>query len=448
MSRKAQKPRAWHLLLAVICTAPPVWAQAPVQGVGAINDESSRMLTPSPVSGEGYSLEFASETPRTNYLSGGLGFTTTYDDNIASTAGTPVSDVSYSIRPSLSLDQSRSRLSWNFTYSPGFTFYQKNTALNQADHNASVAFQYRISPHVTFSLNDTFRKTSDALSQSGGNPASSGVGGVLNQPPTVIAPIADQISNSGDVSLRYQFAANAMVGVSGILSLLQYPDLAKTPGLFNSNTRGGQGFYTTRVSGRHYLGANYVYQDFRSTPNGGETESHSLLLFYTVYFQSHFSISAYGGPQHTDTTPVGGGSSFSSWSPAVGGSAGWQGEHTSIAATVSHSVAAGAGLSGAAHSDAGDLSLRRQLSPHFTAVARGSYSQNKTLETVSTLATEGHSLSGTVSLQTTLGSRLGLEVGYTRLHQDYADIAALGNLSDRDRVWVSLSCQFRRPLGR
>lgn len=447
MFRKAQKPKAWHLLLAVVCTAPPVCAQAPVQATGAVNDESSRMLTPTPVSGEGYSAEFASETPRTNYLSGGLSFTTNYDDNIASTGSAPISDVSYSIRPSLSLDQSRSRLSWNLSYSPGFTFYQKNTTLNQADHNANLAFQYRLSPHVTFTVHDIFRKTSDALSQSGPSSTNSGVGGVLNSPPTVIAPITDQISNNGDVGITYQFAANAMVGASGIFSLLQYPDLARTPGLFNSNTRGGQGFYTFRISGRHYVGANYVYQDLRSTPNGAETESHSLLLFYTFYLKPTLSLSAFGGPEHTDTTPPGGGS-VHQWSPAVGASLGWQGEHTSMAASVSHSVAAGAGLSSAAKSDAGDLSLRRKLSPHFTAVIRGSYSQNKTLDTLSTLGTEGHSVTGTGSIETVLSSHLGLEIGYTRLHQNYANIAAIGSALDRDRVWVSLTYQFRRPLGR
>ena len=295
MFRKAQMPKAWHLLLALACTAPPLSAQAPPQATGMGGGDAGQMITPTPVSGQGYSMDFASETPRTNYLSGGLSFSTAYNDNIGSSSTNPVSDVSYSIAPTLSLQQSRSRLSWDLSYSPGFTFYQKNSQLNQANHNAIVIFQYRLSPHVTLSLNDTFRKTSDPFSQVIQNPNGT-IGGVLNTPPTVIAPIADQISNDGDVTLTYQFAANSSVGASGIFTFLKYPNLQQTPGLFNSNSRGGQGFYTSRISGRHYVGANYVYQDLRTSPQGSETQTHSLLLFYTFYLNSTTSVLCVGRP--------------------------------------------------------------------------------------------------------------------------------------------------------
>ena len=367
MFRKAQMPKAWHLLLALACTAPPLSAQAPPQATGIGGGDAGQMITPTPVSGQGYSMDFASEAPRTNYLSGGLSFSTAYNDNIGSSSTNPVSDVSYSIAPTLSLQQSRSRLSWDLSYSPGFTFYQKNSQLNQANHNAIVIFQYRLSPHVTLSLNDTFRKTSDPFSQVIQNPNGT-IGGVLNTPPTVIAPIADQISNDGDVTLTYQFAANSSVGASGIFTFLKYPNLQQTPGLFNSNSRGGQGFYTSRISGRHYVGANYVYQDLRTSPQGSETQTHSLLLFYTFYLNSTTSFSAWGGPEHSDIAIVGSGT-LRQWSPAAGASFGWRGQHTSLAGSVGHSISAGAGLSSAAHSDAASLSLRRQLTAHLTAVS-------------------------------------------------------------------------------
>ena len=61
------------------------------------------MIVPAPFSDEGYSLAFASETPRTNYLRGGLNLGTVYDDNILPSSGQAVSDVRYSVWPSLSL---------------------------------------------------------------------------------------------------------------------------------------------------------------------------------------------------------------------------------------------------------------------------------------------------------------------------------------------------------
>ena len=311
MFRKTPMPKPARLVLAVMLTAMPAVAQAPAQATGpGGGDESSRMVTPTPVGGEGYSMEFATETPRTNYITGGLNFTSAYDDNVASNGTSPISDVSYTIWPTIGLDQTRSHLSWNFLYSPGFTFYQKETALNQANQNASLGLQYRLSPHVTLSVFDTFQKTSDALSQSGQNPANSGIGGVLNTPVTVIAPVADQISNSGAVSISYQFAANAMVGASGIFSFLEFPNPGQAVGFSNSHVRGGNAFYSRRFSGRHYIGATYRYQEFRTTQNSGttsssiasETESHSVFAFYTFYLNRRFrSLSTVGPNVRTRT---------------------------------------------------------------------------------------------------------------------------------------------------
>ena len=440
-------PTSARVVLAVMFTAMPAVAQAPAQatGPGGGDESSGRMVTPTPVSGEGYSMEFATETPRTNYVTGGLTFTSAYDDNVASNGTSPISDVSYSILPMIGLDQSRSRLSWNFLYSPGFTFYQKNTVLNQAYQNVNLRFQYRLSPHVTLSVFDTFVKTSDALSQSGQNPANSGIGGVLSTPVTVIAPVADQISNSADVSISYQFAANAMVGVSGIVSFLKFPNPQQAVGFSNSHARGGDAFYSHRFSGRHYIGATYRYQDFSATQNlgttsiGSETESHSLFAFYTFYLKPTISFSFNGGPERANTNGV------VQWSPAFGGSFGWRGPRTSVAASAGHRITAGNGLSGAAHSSTANVSLRRQLSSHFTAGIGGGYSDNKTLGPVTSLTTNGHALSGTASVQVVLGEHLGLETGYTRFHQDYSNIQTA---PDRDRVWASLSYRFRRPIGR
>jgi hypothetical protein len=405
------------------------------------------MVTPTPVGGESYSMEFAAETPRTNYVTGGLTFSSAYNDNIAPNGAGSISDVSYSIWPSLALDQSRSRLKWNLSYSPGFTFYQKNTALNQADHNANLSFQYRLSPHVTVSVHDGFRKTSDALSPSGQNPGNSNIGGVLNSPATLIAPVTDQISNRGTVTVTYQFAANAMLGASGIFSLLQYPNLGPTTGLLNSNTRGGQAFYTYRLASWQYIGATYRYRDLRATPNGSETESHSGLLFYSFYLKPTLSLSLFGGPEYANT--YGGGvPAVRQWSPSVGGSMGWQAARTSLALDVQRVVSSGNGLSAATHSLGGDASIRQQLSRHFTAGLGVSYSENKTLVAASPSFNRGHTLSGKASVQIALQQHLGLDIGYTRLHQNYANVAAIASTPDRNRVWVSLSYQFQRPIGR
>ena len=96
-----------------VLAAAPLWAQggADVAATGP-GGGGGAMATPAPVSGEAYSMGFTSET-RSNYLRGGLVFGSAYDDNVAAgTTGKPVSDVSYSVWPTISLDQTRSRLHW------------------------------------------------------------------------------------------------------------------------------------------------------------------------------------------------------------------------------------------------------------------------------------------------------------------------------------------------
>ena len=72
------------------------------------NDD--RMLTPPPVSGQSYPT---SPTPaeRSNYLRGGWHSPALYTDNaLGSVNGHPVSDVSYSVAPTIALDETTSRL--------------------------------------------------------------------------------------------------------------------------------------------------------------------------------------------------------------------------------------------------------------------------------------------------------------------------------------------------
>jgi hypothetical protein len=134
-------------------------------------------------------MGFTSET-RSNYLRGGLMFTTAYDsDATTGTNGQPISDVSYSIFPTISLDQTRSRLHWVFNYAPGFTFYQKTSSLNQADQNLGVNLSYRLSPHVTLSVRDSFLKTSNVLNQPISDLTNPVSGGVTVPNNSVIAPL-------------------------------------------------------------------------------------------------------------------------------------------------------------------------------------------------------------------------------------------------------------------
>ena len=443
----------------VLATGVPLWAQgngASDPAASAVPDAASnsatgddRMQVPAPISGAAYPTTYTAEE-KSNYLHGGFIFTTAYSDNVlVGASGQPLSDVSYSVFPNIALDQTTSRLHWVLSYAPGFTFYQRDSGQNQQNQNLSGNFRYRLSPHVTLSLQDSFQKSSSILDQPGlastpvtGNAQGGGI--------AIVSPLADQLNNRAGVDLTYQFSASDMVGASGSFSNLHYLHPAQVPGLVDSSVQGGSAFFNHRLSKRHYVGASYQYQRIAAYPTGPQnvTQTNAVMAFYTFYPQPRLSFSVSGGPQHSDVqqAPL---PSAQSWSPAVTASMGWQAHHTNVAASYSRIISGGGGLVGAFHSNTANLSLRQQLSRNWAGQIVGAYAINKNVTPLSFLFSPGgHSISGGVSVQRKLGQHWGAEAGYTRLHQSYSGIAAISTVPDTNREFVSISYQFSHPLGR
>lgn len=464
-------------LAAVLCLAVPSWAQVdattqpppaqadarPQQPVPAFGMDNGvdviigddRMLTPPPVSGQTYPTAPSSQE-RANYLRGGVVFTTAHTDNaLGSLSAFPISDVSYSIGPTVALDETTSRMHTVLTYAPGFTAYQKTTSRNEADENVGINFEYRLSPHLTFSAQDGFQKSSNVLNQSGLDTGEAISGATQGANFSVIAPLAARLSNAGNLGLTDQFSLNSMVGASGTFSNLHYPNPQEVPGLFDASTQGGSAFYTLRISKMNYVGATYQFQRLLSYPAStvNETQTHAILFFYTLYVSPRFSVSFFGGPQHSDsfqnvssgTTIV---PSLRMWTPAAGASVSWQGRQNTLAASYTHSIAGGGGLVGAVQMDAANFSAGQQITKTLNGTIAGGYSQNDLLDTLLPAAAYGHSIFATVSLQKAFGQHIGLQAGYTRLHQSYSDVAVLSTAPDTNREFISFSYQFSKALGR
>jgi hypothetical protein len=438
------------LTITMMLIALPLRAQVESSGAqpaatGMVETTDDRMVTPMPVGIGGYSLAFATETARTNYVKGGMTFGTAYDDNILPSSTLGISDVSYSVWPTISLNQSRSRLRWDLSYSPGFTFYQRNSSYNEADHNLTFAVEYRLSPHVTLTVDDSFQKTSNPLNLTIENPNNSNSGVPQRTDTTIVPTLTNVISNFGDVEVTYQFGADSMVGAKGTVSGLWYPNRNQIPGLFDSSSRAGDAFYTHRLVGRHYVGVTYQFQNLLSRPSPVDTHTQSLLFFYTLNLPSGLSLSLLAGPEHSFTQ--GGNLLLNRWSPSAGASIGWQGAHTSFAATYSRKTSEGGGLRVAVLSNNTGVSARWQLTKALTAGLAANYSINNVVDS-SLGDTGGHTVSGAFSLERSLGENLRMRVSYTRLHQKYSDFFVASNIPDRDYVLVSFSYQFKRPLGR
>ncbi|MGB7603126.1 MAG: hypothetical protein WBM24_22685, partial [Candidatus Sulfotelmatobacter sp.] len=309
---------------------------------------------------------------------------------------------------------------------------------------------------VSISARDGFQKTSSVFNQPDPTSAFAVSGGTQVANFSVIAPIADLLSNAGNVGMTWQFAANAMVGASGTFANLHYPNQAEVPGLFDSSAQGGSIFFTHRISKMHYVGATYEYQRLVSYPTVGqnETQTHALLFFYTLYASPRLSMSFFGGPQYADVGPQyfntqsPAAPGFQSWNPQVGGSMGWQGRLTNVAVSYSHMISGGGGLIGAVKLDSATASIRQQMTRKLSGSIAGGYAQSNVLGSALLGNDNGHTLSGTASLQRQFGERIGLQLGYTRLHQDYSGVAVLAQTPNTNSEFVSISYRFFRPLGR
>jgi hypothetical protein len=441
---------AWSQQQPADRTAPAPAVNGAVSDTAVYGDnDSGRMLTPPPVSGEAFPLFYGSEE-EANYLRGGVTFNTAYSDNVlGSTSATPVSDESYSVWPTLAIDQTRTRLHWTLSYAPGFTYYQHTSSRNEADQNLGFDVEYRLSPHVTVSARDSFRKTSNVFNQPDQGLANPVVGSAEAANDSVIAPLADLLNNNASAEITYQFSANAMVGAGATFANLHYPDPSEVPGLYDAASRAGSVFYSYRFAKQHYVGVTYQYQQLLSYPAGptNETETQGAYLFYTFNPSARFSMSLFGGPQYYTAGPqfVGAGlpvvAAAESWSPAAGASVNWQALHTSVAASYLHSVSGGGGLVGAVELDNANASVRQQITRNFSAALAGGYANNGVL---ALSALGGHSITATGSVERRVGEHFNFQAGYTRLHQDYA---FYGANPDTNREWVAISYQFARPLG-
>jgi hypothetical protein len=443
----------------LLVMATPVWSQltATPFETPATSANEAQMLTPPPVSAEGYPTNVESQM-RSNYLATGLVVNTAYSDNVlVGDSVTPVGDLIYTILPTIALNKTTPRQNLSLTYSPGFTFYQHTSSLNAANQTAAVNFQYRLSQHTTISLSDSFQKSSNVFDQlypiSGGAPS-----GPSQTPPMgVVAPYADQLHNTANMGFSYQFSRNGMIGTSGVVTENAYPNPGEASGLYNSTSLGGSVFYNRRLSNTQYIGVTYQYLRSQSNPVSAqanpvnaesEVQTHTLSAFYTIYLNPTLSVSLSGGPQYTDATQAPS-PSFNSWTPSVMASIGWQRSHANFVASYSRTVTGGLGLPGAYNSYSAQSSVRWQMARTWIVGAAGSYFNNKNVTpSFPSSNPGGQTVSGTASVQYFMSEHLNVELGYSRLHQSYSGIAVISAAPDSNREFVSISYRVTRPLGR
>ena len=114
----------------------------------------------------------------------------------------------------------------------------------------------------------------------------------------------------------------------------------------------------------------------------------------------------------------------------------------------SRAITSGEGFLGAYTVDSANLTAQWLLTPRLSTGVSGSYANVKDSSSLGVgTSPTGHTLFGRASLQYTINQHLNLVGEYTRLHQDYGNIAVIAHDPNADRVSVTLNYSFTRPLG-
>ena len=443
-------------IVALLLVNLPLWSQVEpgASGGGSNGDSGAEMAVPAPVSGGIYPSE-AAPGNLPNYMSADLSANVAYVNNVLpNQTATPVNDETYSFYPTVAIIRSTVRRQVSASYSPSFVFYEPTTVLNSINNGATMTFQDRFSPHITFNVEDFFYRTSDVFDQSYLFSGGGVTGSTQTTAPILVAPFEQQLNNLAHASLGYQFGRDGMIGGGASDSTYYFSAPSAATGLGNSHADGAWVFYNRRISANQYTGVSYQWTRTAAEVFGQKsfTQVNSLLPFYSFYFTKRTSISVSGGVEHVNVTSIMNNSpnlpASNSWSPEVVVSVGYQGERGFLAASYAYSTTAGGGLLGAYSTNNAAVSGGWNFSRTWTS-AVSAYYANATNETPNLFTVvSGTTVAGQASITHSFREWLVMQAGYQRLHETYTDVPIISANPDSNQVYGRITYTFKKPMGK
>jgi hypothetical protein len=373
---------------------------------------------------------------------------------------------SYTVQPDISITERRPRASWTLQYSPGFS-YTKQTG-DQLMQTSLGNLQYRISERLTLQMSERYLHMNSWFTGLDVNPTAT-PGNVVQQPNESILTTETVATTSfTTLNLVYQVSDSTVVGMGSSFntgSFSNVPHAINQP-LFNSERGTANAHFSHRVYGNNWLGITGTFQ--RIVTAGGIKEgadNSAVELFYTLAPSAHTSVSLFAGPSYFSSQaeteipilgiPIPITIPSKGWGVDGGATVGWRGQRTGVSARYTHRISDGGGLTGASRSDSAAVNFRRQLSEHWTANLAGMYGHNNSVSIL--YGSSFLTISGTASLNWRLTNNLSVLLSYARDHLQSSYLNSLGSTAepngataqavDLNRVWVSISYHFTRPLG-
>lgn len=430
----------------LILTMTPKMARAQATGSTSSN-------VPILASGQMPSTSPRDDVEMTNIFKGSIAIGSFFDDN-AVIGSTPRQwNLYYSITPSVTFEETRSRLDWGLTYAPGFTISQNLSNRNQFSQLFGGHFTWLPSRHTTLSAQQNYIRSNNPFQELAVTP-----GPTVSPNQTIFLPSVLQTSILSNAEYSYQFAEHSSIGLGGSFASAHFdttPHSGPSQSLIRSQIASGNAYYSHEFSARNQLGVQYEAQVLRFPVNNARTTTHTFQIFDEMKFTPNTTFTVYGGPEYSltfnqvqinlgfiiITIPV----HSNQWNSAGGVIYSWTGQHAAVTLNYSRRISNGGGLVGAVKLNAGSAKLSWKLTDRWslTSTVMGADDQ---LLAVQNAQDELRTYSARVGLKRQLSRNFAVNMSYERLNET-GGLAGLP-VGNHDLVSASLVYSFLKPLGR
>lgn len=404
-------------------------------------------------SGQSPSVTPGVEEEPPNLFAGSLSVGANYDDNAVPDVSPRQWDVQYLILPKISLQETRSRIAWGLSYSPGLTLSQNLLYRNYFSQTFGGNLAWQVSPHGTFSAQQYYLATTNPFTGF----STTQPGPVISPNETIYIPNVRQTLILSNATYTYRSSAQTTMGVGGSFDRQQYDTIPKTgpsTALIHAQIASGDAFIARQLTPRNQLGFQYGLQVLKFPQVDARTTSHSFLVFDQMNLSTSTTITLYGGPEYSLTAnqvalnlgfivitiPV----NASQWSAEGGLMYNWTGDRFAAAIDFTRRVSDGGGLLGAVELTSGTAQLSYQLSRNWSLTSSISGADDQLLAS-SSGNNELKTYGAQFGVRRLLWRKLSLSWFYQRLNETGSiNGLVIGN---RDIAGTTLEYTFSKPLG-
>ena len=390
-----------------------------------------------------------------NVFEGSLAVSSYYDDNVFPTIPPRTWNVNYSILPEVSFQETRQRVEWKFTYTPGVEISQRAFYRNVFSQRFTGNFVWLVSPHGSLAAEEYYSVSTNPFGDTSGiSPTPT-----ISPNETIYLPNTRQTSSLSHVLYSYQTSAQTTMGIGGSYLLQGFdsiPQSGVTTPLIHAQVASGEAYIAHNISARNQLGFQYGLQVLKFEQTDARTTTHSFLVFDQINFSSHSMLNVYAGPEYSLTAsevalnlgfvlitiPV----NANQWSGAGGVIYNWTGERLAASIDVSRRISDGAGLIGAVELTSGKARFAWQFTRNWSLTSTIAGAEDQLLVAASSGSGDLLTYSGQVGVRRQLGRDFALNWFYERINQT-GNIDGFG-VGNHDMVGASLRYSFLKPVGR